>query len=431
MCVSQVASLSPLAMVRAKQARAKRKKAVASSSAQPANPVQLRTEIQGGERVVIATGASSSSAVFKMKPRVILRPRLVNFQDLHQMFPTLMDVFEIQDLEGFLSSYGRYYPNLVQEFYGNIHVKDEAWVTAVKGKFIHICPETFHKALSLPMNGAVYGEYAYSLQKSYIVMTGRDYEGIDCSTINLNANSFPPMQRLIHHIITTMIYPKGGSRDQVTLVHKFIFYCLFHGIPFSLPHLMTNLIKGCAEYDKRGLPYATQLTRVFAEAGIELKGEPFIDLTAVDVYTCRRVKRFMHFVQTEGRVYRKIDEEEISDGFSEEDFPDAPHAPDAPQDAPQEEPHQAQKEKEPQVESVYEVGQSSSSSSLRSIQSTLMAHGELLAALRTNVDQIGNDVQTMNIHLQSILHHVELQTRLYQEFAKQHQPEPKPDESNR
>ena len=68
------------------------------------------------------------------------------------------------------------------------------------------------------MNGAIYREYEFSLQQSYIAMTGRDYEGVDYTKVNLNANTFPPLQRLIHHIITTMIYPKGGSRDQVTSV---------------------------------------------------------------------------------------------------------------------------------------------------------------------------------------------------------------------
>ena len=42
----------------------------------------------------------------------------------------------------------------------------------------------------------------------------------------LNVNVFPPLQRIIHHIITTIIFPKGGSRNEVTKIHKIIFYCL-------------------------------------------------------------------------------------------------------------------------------------------------------------------------------------------------------------
>jgi hypothetical protein len=419
-------------MVKSKFVRRK-KKSVASSSTQPENPVQLHTEAQGGKRVVIATGSSGSSVLLNLKPRVILRPRLVNFQDLHSMFPSLMDIFEIQDLESFLSNYGRYYPNLVQELYGNIHVKDEACLTAVKGKFIHICPETFYKALKIPMSGAVYGQYAYSLQMSYIAMTARDYEGEDCTKINLNANSFPPLQRLIHHIITTMIYPKGGSRDQVTLVHKFIFYCLFNGVPFSLPHLMTKLIKGCADNNKRGLPYATQLTKVFAESGIELKGEPFIDLRSVDVYTCGRIKRFMHFVQKEGRVFRTLETGEFSDGFEEDDFVEGQQAP--PVKEAEEAPPVQEAEETPSVkhkkqkkDSTFEHGQSSSSST---VEDRLLAYGEQLTALRSDVNQIGNDVQTMNTKLETILHHVELQSKLYQEFASRSQAAPNPDESEK
>ena len=44
----------------------------------------------------------------------------------------------------------------------------------------------------------------------------------------LNANVFPPLQRIIHHIITTIPFPKGGSYNEVTKIHKTIFHYLFN-----------------------------------------------------------------------------------------------------------------------------------------------------------------------------------------------------------
>ena len=59
----------------------------------------------------------------------------------------------------------------------------------------------------------------------------------------LNANMFPPMQRLLHHMMTTIVYPKGGSHDEVTTVNRFLFYCMFNSIPINLPDLMLRLIE--------------------------------------------------------------------------------------------------------------------------------------------------------------------------------------------
>ena len=59
-----------------------------------------------------------------------------------------------------------------------------------------------------------------------------------------------------------------------------------------------------------------------------------------------------------------------------------------------------------------------------------MAHGEQLAALRSDMNRVDINVQSMNTLLQSIHSHVELQSKLYQEFTKRSLAAPDPDESN-
>ena len=64
-------------------------------------------------------------------------------------------------------------------------------------------------------------------------------------------------------MFTTIVYPKSGSRDEVTIVHKFLFYYLFNAIEVNLPDLMCRLIEQCHKYPNQVLPYAAQLTLVF------------------------------------------------------------------------------------------------------------------------------------------------------------------------
>ena len=80
----------------------------------------------------------------------------------------------------------------------------------------------------------------------------------------LNANTFPLMQRLLHHMMTTIVYPKGGSRDEVTVVHWFLFYYMFNNIPINLLNLMFRLIEQCHKYPAKVLLYTAQLSLVFA-----------------------------------------------------------------------------------------------------------------------------------------------------------------------
>ena len=95
------------------------------------------------------------------------------------------------------------------------------------------------------------------------IMLGVEEHPSEQDLKNLNATVFPPLQCIIHHIITTIIFPKGGSQNEVTKVHKTIFHCLFNGELMSLPHLMCSLIDKVHFQVKRALPYAAHLTAIF------------------------------------------------------------------------------------------------------------------------------------------------------------------------
>lgn len=54
----------------------------------------------------------------------------------------------------------------------------------------------------------------------------QDEDAVYVQSRKLNANTFPPLQKLMHHMMTTIIYPKEGSRNEVIDSHKFLF-CWF------------------------------------------------------------------------------------------------------------------------------------------------------------------------------------------------------------
>ena len=94
---------------------------------------------------------------------------------------------------------------------------DDKLVTFVCGSQITIKTSMFAQALDILAFGATL-DMRVPLDEALIAMTQDDEVQLRPGH-KLNANSFPPMQRLLHHLITTIVYPKGGSRDKVTVVH--------------------------------------------------------------------------------------------------------------------------------------------------------------------------------------------------------------------
>ena len=80
------------------------------------------------------------------------------------------------------------------------------------------------------------------------------------SSLILNVNTFSPLQRILHHMFTTIIYLKDGSRDHVNTVHQFLFYYIFSGEQINLPSLIIDVLYKCLANKKRSLPYACHIT---------------------------------------------------------------------------------------------------------------------------------------------------------------------------
>ncbi|MQL70490.1 hypothetical protein Taro_002820 [Colocasia esculenta] len=138
-----------------------------------------------------------------------VQPRYVHFESLEDMFPGLQPLFDTQGWTVFLYSHMRYSPTAVTEFYINLEmsVVDEALYTMVRGTTFQITPNLFSRALQLPNSGANILLNPPFASEYYTIITHQLYHP-NYDHLKLNTNTFPPLNRLIHHIFTT----RGSQR---------------------------------------------------------------------------------------------------------------------------------------------------------------------------------------------------------------------------
>jgi len=181
-----------------------------------------------------------------MRPRPIIDPRLSDFEEMVELLLDIGALFAVQDSWVYLASrYSRYYPSLVQEFYGNLNMRNDRLYTIVKGVEIMVNPALFEKALGVSTRGAdmIFGHG--DVEETFMLMTYCEYiEGVS-NLITPNSNYFPPLQRILHHMFTTLFYPKAGSRNEVTEVHRFLFCHVMNGVTINMGCLMTYLVDSC------------------------------------------------------------------------------------------------------------------------------------------------------------------------------------------
>ena len=97
----------------------------------------------------------------------------------------------------------------------------------------------------------------YDVHEAYSIMTDLPSDRADSKQVQLtsfNTNSYPPLQRLVHHLFTTIITPQGGGRGRLIETQRLLFYCLFRNIKVSLPNLIFHFLFECID-DHRHWPF--------------------------------------------------------------------------------------------------------------------------------------------------------------------------------
>ena len=79
--------------------------------------------------------------------------------------------------------------------------------------------------------------------------------------------------RVLHHMICSILLPRGGDRDEVSYLEAFIVDSILIGRRIHVGYLMMMHMISCVESITRVLPYDHFLTRVFKDAGVNLSRE--------------------------------------------------------------------------------------------------------------------------------------------------------------
>ncbi|MQM21723.1 hypothetical protein Taro_054769 [Colocasia esculenta] len=151
----------------------------------------------------------------------------------------------------------------------------------------------------VPDEGEDYHNFEFNLHEAYTIMTGLPADETDIKQTHVtkfNTNTFPPVLRLTHHMLTTIITPQGGGRDRLTDVQRFVLFCMSKSIKINLHVIMYQIISETTRaHLHRSLPYAAHLTAVFKHFGVPLENEKSEKIPKSNIYCFKHVQKFMGF----------------------------------------------------------------------------------------------------------------------------------------
>ena len=89
----------------------------------------------------------------------------------------------------------------------------------------------------------------YDPVEAFSLMIDLPADSASCITLltGFNTNSFPPIQRILHHIFTTIITPQGGGRCRLTETQRFLFFCLMNNVKVDLASVVMSMFTECLE----------------------------------------------------------------------------------------------------------------------------------------------------------------------------------------
>ncbi|MQL73694.1 hypothetical protein Taro_006036, partial [Colocasia esculenta] len=275
-----------------------------------------RPENPGSSSADSTKSSSSSSESSKSQEpiseaKLILKPRIVDLTDIQlaNTFPEIQTYFSFQSWLLFISEFQIIYPRLVREFYKNLKCTDEGYQSKVKGIAIDMPTDKAASIFKVPDEWADYHNFEFDLREAYTIMTGLPADKSDPKqtfVTKFNTNSFPPVLRIIHHMLTTIITPQGGGRDRLTDIQRFILYCMVKDIKINLHVIMYQIISETTRKDlKRSLPYAAHLTSVFQHFGVPLDNEKSQSIPKSNIYSFKNIQKFMGF-RLEGTQLRPL-----------------------------------------------------------------------------------------------------------------------------
>ena len=88
-----------------------------------------------------------------------------------------------------------------------------------------------------------------------------------------SAHNLTMPNRVLHHMICSILLPRGGHQDEVYYLEAFIVDSILTGRRIHVGYMMMMHMISCVESTTQVLPYVRFLTRVFKDAEVDLSRE--------------------------------------------------------------------------------------------------------------------------------------------------------------
>ena len=157
------------------------------------------------------------------------------------------------------------FPTLMRAFYSRVTYGLAGPVmSTVRGVEIRLSPESIYRILDIPSIGLrVYESKVWPTMPGFEPREAiqrlcglTDAQGMGKpSTHSLTVSS-----RVLHHMICSILLPRGGHRDEVSYFEAFIVDLIMTGRRIHVRYLMMMHMISCVENTTRVLPYGSFLT---------------------------------------------------------------------------------------------------------------------------------------------------------------------------
>ena len=123
-----------------------------------------------------------------------------------------------------------------------------------------------------------------------------------------STHSLTMSSRVLHHIICSILLPRGGHRDEVSYLEAFIIDSILMGKQIQVGYLMMMYMISCCESTTRVLAYSRFLTRVFKDAGVDLSRETNFEAPSIyDTYDEQSLERMKFEKAPDGSWIRRAE----------------------------------------------------------------------------------------------------------------------------
>ena len=231
-----------------------------------------------------------------MADRVITTRRKLDFDFLSQEGFQMGEWLKAQGWEKFCSLDIPTFPRLVKSFFENLRIRPNSLESVINGVRIVLDEAKLSQILEMPREGSCVLRLEDRLDGLRCVLEREDVTGIDL----VQANQLLVELRLLHHIISRIIFPKTRRFDWVTERDISLIYFLINGVQVNLPYMMILQMSEAMKKNRACLPYGMVFTLIFREFGVSLDGEVPKKLMHTDYYNKKSLHR-MGFVKVNDR----------------------------------------------------------------------------------------------------------------------------------